>query len=123
MWSVYLLTIRWANRPGPGSPLAIGIAGLGAAITTSPGACGLHAGAGASRPWYWSVAGWPGSTGSGVTAVTSSAGWGSGCGAGMGWDSWPGCADPPAACDRCLLQHGQTYLWTKCSTTNNDAGR
>jgi hypothetical protein len=26
MWSVYLLTIRWANRPGPGNPLARGTA-------------------------------------------------------------------------------------------------
>src|SRR5262245_39266301 len=123
MWSVYLLTIRWANRPGPGRPLAIGIVGLGAAITISPGSRGRHAGDGAWARWSWSVAGWSGPTGSGVTAAEGSAGRGSGCDAGVGWDSWPPCAGCSGTCNRSLLQHGQTYLWTKCSTTNNDAGR
>src|SRR5262249_34046468 len=119
----YLLTIRWASGPGPGRPLAIGIVGLDAAMTISPGSGGRHAGDGAWGRWSWSVAGWPGPTGLGGTAAEGSAGCGSGCGAGMGWGSWPGCACCPGAGDRCLLQHGQTYLWTKCSTTNNDAGR
>src|SRR5215471_16451511 len=132
MWSVYLLTIRWASRPGPGRPLAIGIAGLGAVVTTSQGSKGRHAGSVAWGRWSWSVGGWPGPPGSGrvwvgpatgITADDGGASWGVGWGAGMGWDSWPGCASCAGARSRCLLQHGQTYLWTKCSTTNNDAGR
>ena len=42
---------------------------------------------------------------------------------GMGSDSWPGGRCCSGACAGRLLQHGQTYLWTKCSITNNDAGR
>src|SRR5262245_57471637 len=132
MWSVYLLTIRWASRPGPGNPLAIGIAGLGAAITTAQGSEGRQAGSGAWGCWSRSVGGWPGppdadrgcvGPATGISDDDGGASGGFGGGAGMGWDSWPRRACCPKACARCLLQHGQTYLWTKCSTTNNDAGR
>src|ERR1051326_5662627 len=123
MWSVYLLTIRCASRPGPGSPLAIGIAGFGAAITTASDSGGGHVGNGAEGRWSWSVAGWSGPTGSVVTGAEGSAGREAGCRAGMESDSWPACACCSGVGDGCLLQHGQTYLWTKCSTTNSDAGR
>src|SRR5262249_12285336 len=123
LWSVYLLTIERANRPGPGSPLAIGIAGLGAAITTASGSGGRHAGNGAGGRWSWSVACWSGAIGLGVTGAEGSAGWGPGCGASMASGSWLGCTCCPGTCARCLLQHGQTYLWTKCSTANSDADR
>src|ERR1700758_4735358 len=99
MWSVYLLTIRWASRPGPGSPLAIGIAGLGAAITTSPGSGSRNGCAWGCGRWLGSVGCMLGDTGSdpadaglgaGVSSVVDGAGWESGCGAGMGLDSWAG---------------------------------
>src|SRR4051812_39212512 len=112
MWSVYLLTIRWANKPGPGSPLAMGIAGFGAAITTSPGS-GMRNGCacGCGR-WLGSVRCGPGATGSGpapaglgvgVSSVVGGAGWESGCGAGMGSDSWAGLVCRSWDCDWHLL--------------------
>ena len=110
---MYLLTIRWANRPGPGSPLAIGIAGFGAAITTSPGS-GMQerlrlrlrplarVGGAAGRGLPALVRRPPG-LGAGVSSVVGGAGWGSGCGAGMGLDSWAGLVCRSWDCDWRLL--------------------
>ena len=113
---MYLLTIRWANRPGPGNPLAMGIAGLGAAITTA-GGDEVAAAAGS------------GSLGSGLAE--------NGPGSRLSAPAPAGVPFPAAALARTPepdplaapgiaavgLQQGQTYLWTKCSMTNNDAGR
>src|SRR5258705_12817442 len=99
-WSVYLLTIRWASSPGPASPLAIGVAGFGAAITTVLGSRNWHGGGGGG------VGRGPGSpdpegggTCSGLVSVgpgtdggapAGGAGGGSAAGAGKGAGPWRG---------------------------------
>src|SRR5690348_4478890 len=89
-WSAYLLTIRWANSPGPGSPLVMGIAGLAALMTTAAGSAGVAAG-GASVAAAATAAGSGWSRG---TAGVSS-------GVAAGATRW-----------RRRLQQGHTYLWT-----------
>src|SRR5262249_29110669 len=95
-------------RPGPGSPLAMGIAGLGAAITAAPGSGSRNGCASGCGGWLESVGCGPGALGSGPAptcvgvgagSVVVGAGSGSGCGAGMGLDSWPGQACCPWDCD------------------------
>src|SRR5436305_1212191 len=99
MWSVYLLTIRWANRPGPGSPLAIGIAGLGTAITTVLGSRSWHGDVGGSGRGLWAMGSGGGEPCSGLVSggadaggetTAGGAGWGSASGAGKGSVSWLG---------------------------------
>jgi hypothetical protein len=80
MCSVYLLTIKWATRPGPGSPFGTVIAGFGAAITTSTGSAGGGHGGTVAR--------------------------GSGCFVGVGSDSWPDCDWCPWSLSDRRLQQG-----------------
>src|SRR5579884_2736044 len=96
-WSTYLLTIRWANSPGPGNPLAIGSAGLLAAVTTSGG---FPADAVISLVWAVGSLDAGSSDDSVGVVIGSGSSRGTACAAGS----------PGEACCRALLQQGQAYL-------------
>src|SRR5436309_3320132 len=101
----------------------MGGAGLAAATTTAPGSRGWGAGEGAS--FGAGAVGLPRRSGRASdrlgVAAGGAAGRGGSC-AGMASNSSAGERDDGdgAAPPR---QHGQAYLWTKCSMTNNDAGQ
>src|SRR5262245_22103780 len=126
-WSSYLLTIRWASSPGPAKPLAIGIAGLAAAITTAAGCpvAGLSdGGASCSAGCCCGNEGSLGVVMSSCPWVTVLAAGEDGGGSLAGIEGGTTLIGGPGgkACCRVLLQHGQAYLWTWCSITNSDAG-
>src|SRR5579883_1165489 len=106
---MYLLTIRWANSPGPGRPLAIGSTGFGAAITTASLRGGTPAAGGSGQS-------------DSALAPSAVAGGCSGA-ADMEVASGPGAAGGNGTVAPCGRQHGQAYLWTKCSITRKEAGR
>ena len=78
---------------------------------------------------------WPGAAGRWLARLCFGlalprCGRGAGLSAGLGFWQWHAVATPGAVVRvprglgmAAWLQHGQTYLWTKCSITNNDAGR
>src|SRR5439155_1369231 len=88
------------------SPLAIGMAGFGAAITTAPGSRTWHGGGGrgpgptgpeGGGTWSGLMPGGPATDG---TAPAGDAGWGSAPGVGKGSASWLGWPCCPGARDR-----------------------
>src|SRR5262249_17878972 len=133
--STYLLTIRLANRPGPGNPRAMGAAGFVAATTTGPGGALPAPASGRGRPFVESLAPvsvpaglveellapvsdkpGPGGVASGV-ALASGCVMGSRAPLSRGLGSAAGAGSAARA-----AQAGQAYLWTRCSQTNKAAG-
>ena len=79
-----MLTIRWASSPGPGSPLAMGIAGLAAAITIVPGSSTGVGAVGQGDPGSAALDSGLGDSGSGRGSGAGVGDTGSVGGAGMG---------------------------------------